>query len=399
LEERALELPREARISAFVKSEKFAPSAKVNPDPRMIQARSPRFNVEIGIFLKPIEHYLYRLKDQEGFPMVAKGMAPWQRGEWLYKMWDCFDKPVAVILDGSRWDQHVSDSVLRVGHIVYLSCCNDPWFRTLLKCQLKNKCRTSGGWRYVAKGCRMSGDMDTALGNCVLMILMICAICRKLDVRFKILDDGDDVVVMMEERDHARFMENVSSLFLSFGQEVKVESIARKMEDIDFCQARPVLTNTGGFTMLPNWRKVVSQGTAGVRYWAEPRTRIDMAYSVGQCLLALYPGMPIIQAYASMLCREGSFNRSILDTDWMFKVLPTGRVRELGVLGPEVVTIETRVSFMRAYGLTPEEQMVMEKAITAWELPVGLHEAPQPVSGEWLWNHCLCHDPTLRVSV
>lgn len=393
LEECPLILNKESLVRAFVKSEKFNPNAKVNPDPRMIQARSPRFNVEIGCFLKPIEHQLYRLEDEDGFPMIAKGMAPWDRGLAIQRMWNYFARPVAVILDGSRWDQHIADSVLRIEHEFYLKLCNDPWFAELLAAQLINKVITSGGWRYKVKGNRMSGDMNTALGNCLIMILMILAAARKLRIKIKFLNDGDDIAIILNEEDLPRFMEEIGSIFLSFGQEVKVESVARRIEDIDFCQSHPVKTNTGGVTMMPNWKKIVSQSTAGVRYWSEPKTRVDMAYSVGQCLLALYPGLPIVQAYASRLCSEGVFNRSIMDTDWMWKVLPTGRARELGTLGPEPITAATRASFWKAYGVDPLEQIALEKRLVSWRLPVGSHSMGQVVHGNWEWNHCCCHDP------
>jgi hypothetical protein len=392
LQDKALVLPKEALVRAFVKSEKFSPE-KVNPDPRMIQARSPRFNVEIGCFLKPIEHHIYRLVDDDGDPYIAKGMPPWARGEAIWKMWNSFHSPVAIILDGRRWDQHIAQEILQLEHDFYLACIDDPWFRELLSTQLFNKVVTAGGWRYKVKGNRMSGDMNTALGNCVIMLLMILTIARKLGIKVKVLDDGDDIVVMIDAKDLDLFMANVGPMFTSFGQEVKVEATAHRMEDIDFCQSRPVRTNTGGYTMLPNWRKIISQSTAGVRYWAEPKTRIDMAYSVGQCLLALYPGMPIVQTYASKLCSMGKFNRSIMDTDWMWKVLPTGKARGLGTLGPEPITMDTRDSFASAYKVDPIDQVAIENAILKWELPVGSHVMGQVVSGEWQWDHCICHDP------
>jgi len=40
----------DAKVSAFIKSEKFSPADKVNPDPRMIQARGVRYNLELATF-------------------------------------------------------------------------------------------------------------------------------------------------------------------------------------------------------------------------------------------------------------------------------------------------------------------------------------------------------------
>lgn len=45
-------------VSAFIKSEKIFELK----DPRLIQARSVRYNYELGNYLKPIEHELYNIK-------------------------------------------------------------------------------------------------------------------------------------------------------------------------------------------------------------------------------------------------------------------------------------------------------------------------------------------------
>lgn len=391
---RPLELPNEAGISAFVKAEKNNPLAKENPDPRMIQARNARYNATIGKFLKPIEHHLYRLRDDAGFPLLAKGLNPVQRGNLIREAWESFRNPVAICLDGKRWDQHCAKEVLEVEHWFYLASNNDPFFKYLLSLQIKNKCKTSGGWRYKTNGGRMSGDMNTALGNCLLMLLMVMSMLRKLGIRARIIDDGDDVFLIIEQTDLKNLIGNVERIFLMFGQEVKVESIAYRLEDIEFCQARPIVNNVGETVMVADWRKIISQSTAGTRFWDNEKTRIDMAFSVGQCLLALYPGIPVIQTYAQKLCEQGKLNSEIFCSDWIWKVAPTGKGRLLGQLRPEVITPETRESFMKAYKLDPEQQQLLEKSIESWELPKGLETRGQEVGGQWHWEHCLCHQPT-----
>jgi len=63
----------DAKISAFVKFEKTVMNPeKVNPDPRMIQFRDPKYCVALSRFLKPIEHNLYALEGTVGgFPKPA----------------------------------------------------------------------------------------------------------------------------------------------------------------------------------------------------------------------------------------------------------------------------------------------------------------------------------------
>jgi hypothetical protein len=259
----------------------------------------------------------------------------------------------------------------------------------MLKCQLTNRCKTQTGYGYKVKGGRMSGDMNTALGNCLLMVIMCFAYMLSLMIKFEVLDDGDDVLVFFERIHLKKVIDTCHAAFLSFGQEVKVENIAYKLEEIVFCQARPVKIE-GSWVMVSDWRKIISQSTCGTRFWQEPKTRVDMAYSVGQCLLALYPGVPVIQTYAQHLCSfGGKMNPMIHDTDWMWKVKPTGTRWLLGTLGPEPVTADSRDSFHKAYGVDALEQMLLEEIILSWKIPTG--EAPDTglceVSGEWDWEY------------
>lgn len=390
---------RESYISAFVKAEKFDPAAKTNPDPRMIQARNSRFNTEIGLFLKPIEHHLYRLKDAtSGLPLIGKGLNHQARGSVLAKKFRRFKKGVCFSIDASRFDQHVARQVLEVEHSVYLRSNNDSYFRTLLKQQLKNRCFTRNGWGYSVDGGRMSGDMNTALGNCVLMVCMVRAAMKQLNVvNFDIFDDGDDCLVFCEEEDFEVCNNGMIPVFLEFGQELKIENVARSLEEVVWCQCRVVEGLDGDMQMCADWRKVLSQSCAGVIHW-DKDNRKDMAFSVGQCLLAVYPGMPIIHKYATRLCSTGgSLHKDIFNTDWLYKLAPTGLGSRLGTLFADTPTQGTRSSFAAAYGIDEIEQLRIEEALDNWmpcvDLPV---IAGHTVNGSWEWKYPLgCH-PTDR---
>jgi len=393
LQAKPLDLRADSTISAFVKAEKFSPSGKVNPDPRMIQARNARYNVEVGKYLKPIEHHLYRLRSKKGLPLLGKGLSMQGRGKVLRAIWETYKRPVCVSLDGSRWDQHIAREVLEIEHSIYLKCNSEEWFQQLLKQQLNNRCRTSRGWRYKTRGKRMSGDMNTALGNCILMVCMVQAAMREIAIPYDTFDDGDDVLVIFESEFLERVMGAIPNLFLGFGQEVKVENISHRFEDIEWCQGHPVIGPDGQYSMVANWRKILSQSAAGVRYWHEPKTRFDMGFSVGQCLLAMYPGMPIIQAYATRLCSSGQLNRDVFEVDWIHKVRAAGKAELLGKLQPQEVTAETRTSFAAAFGVDEVEQIVIENALQTWSIGVGVEDVPVEVSGDWEWNYIPGTDP------
>ena len=51
---------RDAWVNTFVKAEKVNFDKKTDPAPRVIQPRSPRYNLEVGRYLKLYEKELFR---------------------------------------------------------------------------------------------------------------------------------------------------------------------------------------------------------------------------------------------------------------------------------------------------------------------------------------------------
>lgn len=118
---------RSAEITAFVKAEKVNTTAKADPAPRVIQPRSPVFNVMVGCYIVPIEKRIYHAIDKlYGAQTVAKGLNAEERGRLIETKWRKHLHPVAVGLDASRFDQHVSITALEWEHQVYKWCYTDP---------------------------------------------------------------------------------------------------------------------------------------------------------------------------------------------------------------------------------------------------------------------------------
>jgi len=93
----------DAHITTFVKAEKVNFSAKKDPAPRIISPRDPRYNVELGLFIKPIEGVLYRLLDEMcGGKTVMKGLNSVEVGQAVWEAWSEFEDPVAVPADAMR---------------------------------------------------------------------------------------------------------------------------------------------------------------------------------------------------------------------------------------------------------------------------------------------------------
>lgn len=365
----------DGRIQAFVKAEKFNPEEKTNPDPRMIQARSPRYNLMIAKYLRPSEHIIYNLVGRDKLREVAKGMNQYERAATIISKFALFRQPVCFSIDCSRWDKHVGRGVLKIEHGFYRSVVGyHPEFDRLLSCQLQNRCRTSGGVKYSVDGGRMSGDINTALGNCLLMVLMARAAMRELGVDvYSILDDGDDCLIFVEDANFNTVSEGIQRAFLEFGQEVKIENIAREPWDVVFCQSK-IVFNGETHVMVRNWRKVLSQSACGTKHWNDPCQVAPMLGLVGTCELALSAGIPIIQDYANALIRlaGGKIAKTINADSGIVARLKSefGEGWESAITNARSRPLipAARASFERTFGVPDWEQRAIGDILANWKL-------------------------------
>lgn len=365
--------PSDGRIQSFVKAEKFDPAAKENPDPRMIQARSPRYNLVVAKYLRPIEHIIYNLLDDDGDRVVAKGMNQVARAAAVLKCFSAFREAVCFSLDCSRWDKHVKRGVLSIEHGFYRAVIGgSPELDKLLSWQLVNRCRTAGGVKYMVNGGRMSGDINTALGNCLLMVLMCRAAMRRIGVYYKLLDDGDDVLVFVEGSNFDRVSGEIAKIFLDYGQELKIENIARKPSDVLFCQSR-IVHNGLDWIMVRDWRKVLSHACCGTKHWNNPAEVRPMMGLIGAGELALNLGVPILQEFALALkrCSRGLVAKlTNADTGLVYRLKAEFGDELEPVLRyqPRVVTAVARAAFTAAFGVSEWEQVAIEKILKTWDI-------------------------------
>lgn len=364
---------KDAYIKAFVKAEKINPSAKENPDPRMIQARSFRYNLTIAKYLRPVEKYIYTLKSKSGLREVAKGLNQKERASLLIEKFSRFRRPVCYSLDCSRFDKHVSAQLLVVEHSFYqqlLPCY--PEFDRLLKWQTHNKVTTQNGVRYNCVGGRMSGDINTALGNCLLMVAMVRAAMRKLGItNYEIVDDGDDCLVIVERDDESK-LSQLESIFETFGHKLKLEGRATNVHHVEFCQCRVVL-GADGYTMVRDWRKIISHACVGTKNWNDPNFVRPMLGLVGTCELALARGIPVLQAFAAALVRMSHGKIATfehLDEGLAFRVKrECGSFDDVAQLAKTTeISDEARLVFEEAFGTPDWEQLEIEERLSRWEL-------------------------------
>lgn len=356
---------RDAQIKPFVKFEKLCfkeRGPKSDPVPRLIQPRSPVFNVALGRYTRKIESDMYkaisREWDMDDDMVVMKGISVEEIGSALRKNWDYFEQPVAVGLDASRFDQHISQCALRWEHAVYNRVFNDPELRALLKLQLVN-CGTVyvDGHRvkYQTDGCRMSGDMNTSLGNCMIMSCLVRLYCREKKVEARLANNGDDCLVFMDRRSLAKFMGGLGEWFTDFGFTMEVEKPVYVFERCEFCQTRPVFTGSE-WVMVRTPENALAKDLMALGVDGEVDYK-RWVTAVGKGGLALYGDMPIYGALYRRMASvgaESNITRSLLFADSGLSYKTRSRV------GHDT-TDECRLSFYRAFGVHPDEQHQLEE--------------------------------------
>jgi hypothetical protein len=383
----------DAYLSTFVKAEKLNLSAKPDPDPRVIQPRSPVYNVAVGIYLKPIEGVLYKsLGKIFGEPVVFKGMNADSQGALMAKKWHRFVEPVGVGLDAKRFDQHVSYDALRFEHSVYLAMFgNNPELRQLLSWQLENKgyVRAADGTiKYKVRGCRMSGDMNTGMGNCLLMCLLVHSYMESKGFsvdEYALANNGDDCVVITERRDLHRLNGGLHEWFMEMGFDMVMEDPVYILEHVEFCQMRPLWTSTG-------WRMVRHELVARSKDLVSLRPDLVsteagfdlLRKAISDGGISLCGDVPVMGEFYAWMGRGTTRRRTrrgkpmvVVDVTG-FDMLCKGMSGTLRRPSPE-----SRFSYWLAFGVTPEHQLALEERYKS--LPPPAWQAP--VHG--LWASCL----------
>lgn len=384
---------RDANISMFVKFEKID-LTKENPDPRPIQFRGPKYCVELSRYLKPLEHALYTMSgDGMHFPpgrLIGKGMNQRERGTTLREMWDGLVSPACVVLDASRFDMHCSAELLAVEHSVYNRVYADDRLAQLLSWQLVNHGSSRLGMKYTTRGGRMSGDMNTALGNCVLMVLMLTTYMKRITTRYRILDDGDDVVLMCERDDLEQVLGGVTPWFLSCGHEIKVECVVFDFQRIVYCQASPIEMSPGSWRMVRDPSRVMSRALVSTKM-ESPKATAAQVRAIAQAELCLNLGVPVLQEWCLALLRATKHVKAapLQDTEGYYhqtrrELRSLGRAT-LETLKSAPVTQMARESYMLAFGVSLCDQLHQEHLLRMWSpsLTGHVHALYDLLPGTW----------------
>lgn len=392
----------DSRVKMFVKMEgiKFSRD-KVNPACRAIQFRSPEFQLLIATYIKAIEHVLYSSCGPKPYPasqFIAKNLNSNQRACLLRQKYDRLVGCEILMLDAKRFDGHVTPLLNNIENKFYTKMCPDPFFKKMLKARAVNKGSASGpgfSVNYSLKGGRMSGDMDTASSNCLLMSTMLALLGSTFCSDYDFLVDGDDSVFFYTGKTLTD--DTIKTFFLECGMEMKIDKRTKDFWSMDFCQGKPVQLFSG-LTLVRDPVKVMSKVGINDKF-SDPllRCRILEVIALGE--LSLVRGCPVLQNFFDRLLyiarrSLGKKKRKKLKMDWMSyrqrnefrgdwwkrKVLP--------------ITPEARETFSRAWGITIKEQLSMEDQIDRFDFDL----ISTPIRGEGVDVSRWLFDPFTRES-
>lgn len=359
----------DAMVEMFVKAEMFDKSVEAYA-PRAIQFRSARYNAFVGRFLRPAEHAIYAaIATLCGEPTVMKGYNCREVAAFCKAKWDRLLNPCFVGMDASRYDQHVSVAGLQFEHEVYDLIFKHPGLRRALAWQLVNVGRArfpDGSIKYKREGCRMSGDMNTALGNCLLMCAMVWKFCLDNGIKPSFVNNGDDSGIFCEYGEAKRLARAAPAWFIRYGFTMVVEPVVREFEQVEFCQTHPVLT-VDGYAMVRSPHRTCS------RDWNNRAPNMSKPVhdykswlrQVGTCGLAVAGSVPIYSEMYQLMLRlsvEGNPNSGQIRNsgfEFMAKGLPAKA---------SPITPEARASFFFAFGIKPDEQVELERYYRSCQL-------------------------------
>nr|QKS69542.1 replicase region RdRP [Erysiphe necator associated tombus-like virus 10] len=380
---------RDFQVTIFTKTER---TLKPNAVARIVSPMSPEANLETGRFVKPMEHpILEAIADVAGHTVVMKGKNASQVGTCLAQHWedmggtgDC----VAIGLDASRFDQHVGEQALAFEHTHYPPLLQSPkdrkTLRWLLSKQLNTKAfgRTKDGTvKYDVEGTRLSGVINTGLGNCILASEMCIAYCEEKSIRFRLANNGDDCVLFIHRKDLTRFSTGLKEWFRDMGFTMVVEDPVYDLEKVVFCQSQPVYDGTS-WTMVRDPRTALAKDCVSLKPWHSAKGFESWIKGVGMSGTSLAGGMPIYDAFYTSFVRAGGGRQpKTLSMEDGGLYWQSRGMKRRGL----AVTDEARHSFWLAFGIPADMQIQLEEH---YSHTTPVYTPPEDVGMAWpTWDY------------
>jgi len=209
--------------------------------------------------------------------------------------------------------------------------------------------------RYKTKGKRQSGDVNTSLGNVLIMCSLVIAYAKEVGIVIRFVNDGDDVVAIMESEDEAKFRAALPPYFLESGLTMDMGATVYLIEQIVFCQAQPVFDGKQ-YVMIRDPRVSIAKDCISLKPLDNDKISRRFMASIGKGGLTMTGGIPVVQDFYDMLVRS-SDGAKPLDDSSIYKYTNRGFGMKRCYSTP---TAESRFSFYLAFGIPPDAQISIE---------------------------------------
>lgn len=349
---------RSSHISAFVKYEKWdMEKVLAGKPPRMIQFRSYEYLYTLKAWM--LDHCNQMKVTSAALPSgqllrtcFTKNFTNEESCALMKAAWDSYTNPVALCLDHSKFDGHYGVKLLELEHKFWHWRYGSKQLDALLKRQLDNKGWTQGGIKYTVRGTRASGEFTTSEGNGISNLGMLTAFMNEHGFKaFHVFVNGDDSVVIGE--DEISVVADNLGYFNNFGMETEMDVAAKEFCDINYCQQKPVQVG-GVWRFVKEWQRSIARSALmEYRYYGAPQRYLA---GTALCDLACFAGVPILQAWAIRRLRDSGFIRPLGCVD-------KSLAREFGHASYHEISMATRWSFEAAFGVSPHEQVNIERSI------------------------------------
>jgi len=351
------------KVKMFIKAEKsVVEEGAVLKTPRAIQYRGPRPNLRLAQYLCEFEAQFYSHYQvcRPGSRMhTSKGLSPKTRAGLVADLWHRNPAPMALCLDYSRFDAHVTAACLSLEHQFYLNMFpGDRELQWMLSQQLFNKGTGRWGTKYGLKGGRMSGDVNTALGNTLLNFVVLTHLTNGA---MDFVCEGDDAVIFGNAGDIRLLVGRLVKEAAKIGFAIKAH-VVTALDDVDYCSSRILEVRPGEYTSIRCWPKPLVTDPWAVKPVTSWSSWAEKARTMAVCAAVAYAGQPIYEQWAAYLLShtipdvglDPWYNRDL----WLrTQVL----VRDTN--GQTGVTVLARASFYQSTNIWPSEQLLLEQKL------------------------------------
>lgn len=224
--------------------------------------------------------------------------------------------------------------------------------------------------------CRATGDMDTALGNILVCVLLVFAYYDNNNFNFdwEFVTAGDDFFVILESW-NAHLFDNLGTWVKNYGFTLENEKPVRNLWELNFCQTRCLIMNNEP-TMVRLFPKSYIKDLCILQPWTSKEKWLKHMKGIGLAGLALAAGVPIMQTlyekFVAIGDSEGVVTPFIPRWTEFSSLYALGRDLESKA---KPISPANRVEFELAFGVPASMQKQLEAQIEGldfqWDLEEG----------------------------